>query len=1001
MKTQISLMHKNYRQLQYIGTSLILIFCYGLFISGLTMIFGALLFRDSPILIAITLFILAITLNPIRTWLQKYIDYKIFKINPSTYKDIQRFTNNLTTAQSLLSVSRLLREQIASLFNPTQIHIFLYDSISRCYKTSLIGSDNLEKNSSEIGFDLESDLVKTLKKTKVALNLEDSSYIGILQKIEQSKIALLGTSLLIPMHTQALLEGWIALGNQRGGVRYNQKQIDLLQELSENAALTVERVKVSSDLERRVSEMNVLTRVSQGINITLALDDMLELIYAQLSQIIQFSVFQVILQDQENNTLSYVFYVDEDERIIERENQIIVDNIGLDREVIDGQQPIVTEDYDEECQRRGVIPAVSDIYAWIGIPLNTGAEAIGLISIGSRQPSTTYSIDQINLLQSIADQTAGAMIKVKLLQEAERRTNQLRFLNEIIRNLSQTLEPKILLRRVLDSAIELINCKSGSIYLLDSDVDDLILIENSDNLNAYPHEIAGSTIDEYRREAIFSSKPIILSEKLTDEDRYGADYDLSDNLLINILIVPIQLKDHVIGIIEVSDRKDGLAFTKDDQELLLAFASQSAIAYENAQKYTFTDQSLAARLEELSVMQRIDRELNTNLDVTRAMQITLEWAIRQSNAETGIVGIVENNLIRIMAANGYDESTLLGEIQIIVTPIIEEVIESGQPKIRSFIDAEEDILDSDFKIMDDAQAQFVIPIQREGEVIGIILLETSTFQSLPKDQMDFLLRLSDHAAIAIANAQLFLEVKAANLAKSEFVSFVSHELKTPMTSIKGYADLLAAGAVGPINDVQNNFLSTIRSNVDRMATLVSDLSDVSRIEAGRMRLEFESVLVDDVFQEIVRSSHNQLELKNQSLHVKIEDKLPNFWGDRIRIIQILTNLVSNANKYSPLNSEIHISAEQCENIWDPSGAKQVIHIFVRDHGYGISIQDQSKIFEKFFRSDDPNIREVSGTGLGLNITKTLIEMQGGKIWFESKPNEETTFHFTIPISESL
>jgi signal transduction histidine kinase len=302
--------------------------------------------------------------------------------------------------------------------------------------------------------------------------------------------------------------------------------------------------------------------------------------------------------------------------------------------------------------------------------------------------------------------------------------------------------------------------------------------------------------------------------------------------------------------------------------------------------------------------------------------------------------------------------------------------------------------------MKGAIAQFVIPIQREEEVIGIILLESSSLQSLPDDKLEFLIRLSDHAAIAIANAQLFLEIKAANLAKSEFVSFVSHELKTPMTSIKGFADLLAAGAVGPINESQNNFLSTIRSNVDRMATLVSDLSDVSRMEAGRIRLEFESVSVKEVLGEIIRSSNNQLESKGQSMRLEIEDQIPPFWGDRIRLIQILTNLVSNANKYSPTNSQIKISAELCRNTWDPSGPAQVIQVTVEDHGYGISMQDQGKIFEKFFRADDPNIREVSGTGLGLNITKTLVEMQGGKIWFESKLNEGTTFHFTTPISES-
>ena len=119
-----------------------------------------------------------------------------------------------------------------------------------------------------------------------------------------------------------------------------------------------------------------------------------------------------------------------------------------------------------------------------------------------------------------------------------------------------------------------------------------------------------------------------------------------------------------------------------------------------------------------------------------------------------------------------------------------------------------------------ASMQMLVPIHRESQVIGVVLLESLIGDPASNEVMSFLSRLSDHAAIAIANAQLYAEVQSANLAKSEFVSFVSHELKTPMTSIKGFSDLLSSGVVGPINEAQSNFLGTIRSNVERMATLV-------------------------------------------------------------------------------------------------------------------------------------------------------------------------------------
>ena len=259
--------------------------------------------------------------------------------------------------------------------------------------------------------------------------------------------------------------------------------------------------------------------------------------------------------------------------------------------------------------------------------------------------------------------------------------------------------------------------------------------------------------------------------------------------------------------------------------------------------------------------------------------------------------------------------------------------------------------------------------------------------------------MSDHAAIAISNAQLYDEVQRANLAKSDFVSFVAHELKNPMTSIKGYSELLAAGSVGQINEMQTNFLSTIRSNVERMSALVSDLNDNAKIEAGRLRLDYKPVDVPDVVDEVMRSTKRQVDDKRQSLELDLPVQLPPVWADRLRIGQVLTNLVSNAHKYTPEGGNIKLGAEATANQWDPEGAKRVVHLWVKDNGIGIGVEDQAKIFQKFFRSDDTKAREVPGTGLGLNITRSLVEMQGGRIWFDSEYRKGTTFHFTIPIAE--
>jgi signal transduction histidine kinase len=220
-----------------------------------------------------------------------------------------------------------------------------------------------------------------------------------------------------------------------------------------------------------------------------------------------------------------------------------------------------------------------------------------------------------------------------------------------------------------------------------------------------------------------------------------------------------------------------------------------------------------------------------------------------------------------------------------------------------------------------------------------------------------------------------------------------------MTSIKGFTDLLASGAAGQINEMQTNFLRTIKSNVERMSTLVSDLNDNSKIEAGRLRLEYKATSASDLVDEVVRSIKRQIEDKKQTLEVILPESMPPMWADRIRVAQVLTNLVSNAYKYTPEGGIIQVGVEETSNVWDPEGAARVVHLWVKDNGIGLTPEDQQKMFQKFFRSEDPKAREAPGTGLGLNITKSLVEMQGGKIWFESEYRKGTNFHFTVPVAE--
>jgi signal transduction histidine kinase len=301
--------------------------------------------------------------------------------------------------------------------------------------------------------------------------------------------------------------------------------------------------------------------------------------------------------------------------------------------------------------------------------------------------------------------------------------------------------------------------------------------------------------------------------------------------------------------------------------------------------------------------------------------------------------------------------------------------------------------DPDYRgILPATRCQLTIPIAREGIVVGLINLESPQVDGFTEDQVAFVTRLLDHAAVAVTNARLYSEVAAANIAKSEFVSVAAHELKTPMTAIKMSAELMLSGAVGATNDTQKQFLTTIRNNLDRMTTIVSDLNDITRIETGRLLLDVKPFDFQIVVDEVLHGTRSLVEAKEQTLTVEVEPGLGPVLADQNRASQILTNLVSNANKYTPEKGSLVLRIRRT-----PDG--QHLHIAVQDSGIGISDEDQRRLFTKFFRSDDRAARDMApGTGLGLSIVKNLVELQGGRIWVESEYRRGSTFNFTLPLA---
>jgi PAS domain S-box-containing protein len=225
--------------------------------------------------------------------------------------------------------------------------------------------------------------------------------------------------------------------------------------------------------------------------------------------------------------------------------------------------------------------------------------------------------------------------------------------------------------------------------------------------------------------------------------------------------------------------------------------------------------------------------------------------------------------------------------------------------------------------------------------------------------------------------------------KTEFVSQVSHELRTPLTAIKGFTDLLLDGDAGEINEEQQEYLGIVKSNVDRLVTLINELLDISRIESGRIKLDIVPVDVGAIVSLIAATMRPLLEGKSQTLSLELNEPLPWAMGDRDRVVQVLTNLVSNAHKYTQAGGSIMVAA---------AAEGPLLRIAVRDNGMGIPAEDVPKLFSRFFRVDSSLTREIGGTGLGLSIVKSLVELQGGTVTVDTEMGKGSTFAFTLPVA---
>jgi signal transduction histidine kinase len=294
------------------------------------------------------------------------------------------------------------------------------------------------------------------------------------------------------------------------------------------------------------------------------------------------------------------------------------------------------------------------------------------------------------------------------------------------------------------------------------------------------------------------------------------------------------------------------------------------------------------------------------------------------------------------------------------------------------------------------RAVLAVPMVRDGQLIGCLVVSRNRPGDFPAETIELLRTFATQSALAIQNARLFREIEdksrqleAASRHKSEFLANMSHELRTPLNAVIGFSEVLLQRMFGGLNDKQDEYLKDIYASGQHLLSLINDILDLSKIEAGRMELAPAPFHLPAALENAVTLVRERAGRHGIGLRVDVDPRLGELVADERKVKQVLLNLLSNAVKFTPEGGRISLTAGRKNGL---------VEIAVTDTGVGIASEDQAAIFEEFRQVGSDETRKQEGTGLGLTLAKKFVELHGGRIWVESEPGRGSTFTFTLPES---
>ena len=646
----------------------------------------------------------------------------------------------------------------------------------------------------------------------------------------------------------------------------------------------------------------------------------------------------------------------------------------------------------------------------VAVPLIWQTQGIGVLLISRDDPTLPYTPSERHLIELLAAQAAAVIQNATLFDQTQKALEETDLLYKASAELSVSMSYSDILN-VLRSYTILGNQSSEvTINLYDRPWTGIDTPEWYDQIARWasgnetlqvPARYAISTIPS--AEKILSAGSLTIIEDVSVDPRLNVSTRefLSKQLKAHCLVfTPLVTAGQWIGhITAIYPQPEH--FIETAIRRLATLAGQAAIAIQNLRLLDETRR----RADELQTAAEIARDTTGTLSLEILLSRTAELIRERFNyyhTEIFLSDDIGRYAYPNVLSQQYSGDLFQHSKRITVgsNTVIGYVTQVGEHLLVN--DVTQDPLHLPDPLLPETRAEVGIPLKIGDRVIGALDVQSRQVNAFTPNDISVLQILADQIAVAVENARSYQisleameEMRKADQLKSQFLANMSHELRTPLNSIIGFSRVIIKGIDGPINETQEQDLQAIYGSGQHLLSLINDILDLSKIEAGKMELSLvDQVQVDDLIHSILSTASGLVKDKPIEIACEIMPKLPTVRADPLKIRQVLLNLISNAAKFTDQGS-ITIKAEAVSG----ESGDSYVKVSVIDTGQGISIEDQKKLFLPFSQVDASPTRKTGGSGLGLSICRHLIEMHNGQINVQSEAGRGSTFYFTIPATE--